>query len=376
MLFSSEILTQYREDPRIVRSLKGVVLLNLDEFLSWFYPAGLSMRRTAISSLVTDTVAKINRSKREMAKDVLRQLPRLLCLHPETNNPMIGLEYGIDSIDKLLSRNAIFDVIFAITPYEGHSSNKEKLNMINGFIITQMGECYIKPYVHGIKLICTTRAVKSILLLGAYLYCIKNSPQAEQDGFLDLAGGYRNMSGFIAYSRMGFNKDPSLADCSSVISSLPMSVDISTLSNQIIIQRATGQDIRVHTSDDSGLYNIKSVKTLRDREIDNLITCNNLIYKIQMLTYPIFMERIKIKELNIAEKIMLNSTPPGEDTEQSLIKYRSGLLIKAYPQCKKSGVCDIIMGWFGAGTRRNKGPNVKLTKRNRNKNKRVKNTFI
>jgi hypothetical protein len=368
MLFRADILNPYREDPRIVSALRGVLLLNLDEFLNWFYPTALSsIQRPDISSLVTDSVTKINRSKREMAKDVLRQLPQLVCLNPETNKPKIGEEYGIMSIDKLLSRDAMFDVIFAINRSDGEKLN-EKLNMIVGFMITQAGECFTKPYVHGIKLICATPAVKSILLIGSYLYCIKNSlPQVEQEGLLELAGGYVNMPGFISYSRMGFNKDPSLAECSAVLSSLPMSVDITTLSNQIIIQRATGQDIRVHTSDDSGLYNIKSVKTLRPSEINNLITCNNLIYKIQMLTYPIFMKLIIKKKLSFFESLMLGNVPTDADTEQYLINLRSILLVKAYPQCKKKGVCDIIMGWFGTGTRRNKGKKVKITKRNKGK---------
>jgi hypothetical protein len=343
-LFRADTLNSYRSDPRIATSLKGTLLLNLDEFLDWFHPVGLSMRKTVISSVVKNAVEQINESKREVANNVLRQLPQLMCLDPETNAPAIGEGYGIDSIDSSLTR--MCDVIFAVNPVShDFSSNKEKLKMIVGFIITKMGECHTKPYVHGIKLICTTREIKSRLLLGAYLYCIKNS-QFEQEGLLDLAGGYRNMSGFIAYSRMGFNKDPSLADCSYVIKALPMSIDVNTLSNQIIIQRATGKDIRVHSLDDSGLYNIGSVKTLNDREKWNLQTCNNLIYKIQMLTYPIFIESIKHKPLLWDENVMLTSIPSNEVVEQYLINYRSRLLLKAYPPCKK-GRCDQVMGWFG-----------------------------
>ena len=280
-LFKTNVLSGYRRDERIERALKGTQLYNLDEFLEWYYnDVRMSPRNTSTTRAID--VARINYERRIKSNDVLRLLPAI-CSATGT----VSKDYGVRGINKLLKRESEYDVIFAISPQGFRSkalSYDEKIKVIAGFIITELGECWSKPHVYSVNLICARQGgIRGGLLMGAYLYCILNSnPQVVQEGFLELANGYTNIPGLISYMRMGFDKVNET--CLTAIDNLPMSVDVTRLSNTIIIQRATGADIRSIPNEESGLYNISKSplpKAERDAVAYDLGICNNLLYKIQ-----------------------------------------------------------------------------------------------
>jgi hypothetical protein len=255
----------------------------------------------------------------------------------------------------------------------------EKFDAICGFIITEQGECNTKPLVYSINLICASAGIKSLLMLGAYLFCIKNSPHVVQEGILELAWGYINMSGFISYTKMGFDKDLTM-DCLSPIDNLPMTVNIDRLTNDTIIHRACGQyrrEVENITEDDSGLYNIASAPVkLSPSQRNRLEICNNLLYKIQMLS----LTDVKVMRgrLTAGEKMMLDETLTYTGINRWAINYlldcRYKLLIIAYPHCKR-GRCQEVRHFFGLGNKRRvKGTNKGPKKGNKNKGTTNKGT--
>jgi len=373
-LFRREILSGYRTDRRIKTALDGTQLYNLDEFLEWYYnDVRMSPRNASIDRALN--VAISNHERRQRSNDVLRLLPRICTLTGTVNKG-----YGVDGINALLSRNNVYDVIFAISPRglrskittpssNPNANDSAKINSVIGFIITELGECNTKPYVYSVNLICAIKnQIKGGLLMGAYLYCIKNSnPQVEQEGFLELAGGYTNIPGLISYMRMGFDKVNET--CLTAIDNLPMSVNVVGLSNQIIIERAIGRDIRSIPNEESGIYNISSShlsKPDKDLVSEELGKCNNLLYKIQMLTYARVVARRN--KLSHDEQMLLDRIPNNDaGAIRELISIRQELLYRAYPRCKK-GVCDQVMGWFGFNT------NVGFGTRGRKNKKKRKGT--
>ena len=372
-LFRQEILSEYRRDDRIKRALNGTQLYNLDEFLEWYYPDVRSSPRIQSINRTLD-VARINNERREKSDDVLRLLPRMC-------TAAVKKSYGVSGINNLLTRKNEYDVIFAVSA-EGlrseltsrtkiaNAHDNQKLDAVVGFIITELGECGVKPNVYSVNLICAIQGkIKGMLLMGAYLYCIKYSnPQVEQEGFLELAGGYSNIPGLISYMRMGFDKVNET--CLSPIDNLPMSVDVTTLSDTIIIRRATGLDKRSIPDEESGLYNIStSPLSKADKKVvvDDLIICNNLLYKIQMLTLA--RVRAMQQQLDFNEISLLNNINKlnNDSAISDLIERRQQLISRAYPRCKK-GVCDKVMGMFGFNINTGYGK----TKRKKLQNKRKK----
>ena len=378
-LFDAEILREYRSDTRIVKALGGVRLFNLDEFLGWFYnEVRVSPRTTSASRL--HEVETENFARRQKSATVLRELANTICVD-SSGRPAINRGYGIDAINNLLNRSTNFDVIFAIRPAGFRSKtiapsrnpnlhDPEKFDAICGFIITEQGECPTKPTVYSINLICASAGIKSLLMLGAYLFCIKNSPHIVQEGILELAGGYTNMSGFISYTKMGFNKDLTM-DCLAPISNLPMTVNIDELTNDIIIRRASGQirrEVENITEDDSGLYNIASAPVkLPPSQQNRLELYNNVLYKIQMFSLTIIDN--SRDNLTAGEEMVLDETLAYTGVNRWAINYlldcRYKILIKAYPHCKR-GRCQEVRHFFGLGNKRrkkgtikgkNKGPN-------------------
>jgi len=375
-LFNANILHDYRRDPRILKALGGVRLFNLDEFLEWFYnDVRVSPRTTSATRL--QEVETENIARRSKSAAVLRELAHTICLD-SSGDPSIGRGYGTDAINNLLNRTTNFDVIFAIRP-QGFSSktmsasrnpNKhdpEKFDAIGGFIITEQGECRSKPLVYSINLICASPGIKGILMLGAYLFCIKNSPHVIQEGILELLDGYTNMPGFISYTKMGFDKDITM-DCLEPIDNLPMTVNIDRLTNDIIIHRACGQfrrELENITEDDSGLYNIASAPVkLSPSQRNRLEICNNLLYKIQMFTLTTVSNMRG--RLSAGEQMMLDETLAYTGVNRWAINYlrdcRYQLIIIAYPHCKR-GKCQEVRHFFGLGNkRRKKGTNKGLKK--------------
>lgn len=100
-------------------------------------------------------------------------------------------------------------------------------NVIKGFMIVEKGECSLHPDVFCVNLICSKGG--GSVLLGLYLYCIYHTPElTSKIGLLELANAYLNVSGLCAYTKFGFEYDPTLfgTNCFEDFGNLPMKVDI------------------------------------------------------------------------------------------------------------------------------------------------------
>jgi len=213
--FSDSNLKIYRENDRIEDYLKksNSVLVNRFQFLDFVYGEYDSYNMKSYLSAIIFFITK------------------------EVCNRDIGINYGINSIEKALSNSIDSDILFLMmNDYrdvinDGIEVKREK---IFGFVIAEKGECKIFPNKVSISLICVRNNidkvkynVKSSVLLGAYLCMIKQS-KYEQIGILELAGGYENPVGLCAYNKFGFVHDTNLEkhNCFNDDNNLPMSVDL------------------------------------------------------------------------------------------------------------------------------------------------------
>ena len=200
-------------------------------------------------------------------------------------------DFNEDFFDDLitnLQQTDTFDLLTAV----------DTKDTIMGFIICQLGEYRGNDNAYSVKLICTQRTFKAMILLQAYLFCIINS-SFEKIGILQLSGAYTNIPGFITYTRCGFRKD--LRFVTRNIDLLPMSVNLtSVLEFSIVIEifkRLLADDAdktvdisRLRVDDDeSGIYNFilyrRGVQPdeQSDTVLHKLIVYNNLLLMIQMV---------------------------------------------------------------------------------------------
>jgi len=371
-LFKNLILDTYRNDVRIVSALKGIILLNLSEFNAWFAPVSkksLRIANVAIAAGPEEEKKMLLRrqtsfsEKETISKSVLEQLATTVCLDPKSGQPAIGDSYGRSAIRRLADSN--FDIIVAIetTPIPVGATETvslHKLSRVVGFIIAELGECKMKPDVWSVNLICgrtlkNGSLIKGAILLGAFVYCIKNS-KYTQEGVLELAGGYNNMNGFITYTKMGFNKDLSLfgSNCFDDFNNLPMSCNISTMNNEMIINRAGERERRIVTSDDddSGLYSSGKIGTLIQ---NRLILCNDLLYRIHLDFNNISNDPNSLSSQRLVDKFNALNVMVGNNKNriiQELTNERSQILREIAPVKKNciqeciEGICKCI-GWSG-----------------------------
>ena len=176
----------------------------------------------------------------------------------------LGKDY-CDFTSRSLVMDPHFDALIAISPS----------GSVDGFIITELGECAKKRHIYAVNLICTQNRFKSLLLLGAYLYCIKQLDPSQQEAILELANHYKNPPGFLAYTKMGFTKQMNLMgptcfwDLESL--NLPMSVEhLYAISADRIIQLVTGEHKLDETTvdDPSHFYEKYSTKqTIHSEDI-------------------------------------------------------------------------------------------------------------
>ena len=294
-------------------------LLNLKGFYDWCFPEIRSSDRIRSNSFTTpESTSKYNMNKifdkikqQKEIKKILGDLTDLKCINKLTGRTAIGQDYGKFAIQQIINKEKDFDILVAVEKNYNDIkiiNTNDKLKKITGFIIVQLGECINKPSVWSVNLICTD-GIKSTILLGAFLYCIKLSTHT-QEGILELAGGYENIAGFISYTKMGFNKNLSLIDrdCFENIYNLPMSIDLRTITPISIIDRAIGYEDRKvnNTEDDTELYNLryKSAGTNIDKiDYNNLIIYNNLLYKLLFENYTIILVST---ELSDKEKLLLD----------------------------------------------------------------------
>ena len=81
------------------------------------------------------------------------------------------------------------------------------LDDIQGFIITEIGECSLYPSIPALKIICSNQAVSRYLM---YIYIKSVKHIGLNTGLLELAGSYNNASGMCLYNKFGFREDSTL----------------------------------------------------------------------------------------------------------------------------------------------------------------------
>jgi hypothetical protein len=133
--------------------------------------------------------------------------------------------------------------------------NIKEGNKILGVLISQKGECRDIPNAMSVKMICANRINYpnirpaqnlGTILLGMFLFALKknkeNGELLDSIAILELLNYYNNMAGFCAYSKFGFQHDPSMkiGICYPDINLLPMSVDTTLLSYTDIIDVVNG----------------------------------------------------------------------------------------------------------------------------------------
>lgn len=280
-LFEDAALNEYRQNPHVQASLRGHVLLNKIEFMAWMDPPQLR-ESTGTSKSRKDARERTREHVTEVHNEQLQQLASYVC-------DGIVDDYGFQTIDQLINNVDEYDVLVAVTPdYNAVGTSlrtkkvtNNKMDKVVGFIITELGECKKEPNIVSVNLICARPGtVRGGLLMGAYLYCLKKQRSYKKIGILELARGYLNVAGFISYTKLGFNKDLSLygEDCFSDYANLPMSVNLTRMSEETIVMRATENDRRVLTAneDNSGIYMLGRATT------EELAVYNNLLCKAEM----------------------------------------------------------------------------------------------
>lgn len=261
-LFTAALIEPFRSNPQIRQALNGNHLLHFEEFKDWYLPQPSPLQEA----------------------QVIGDLATIAC---EGN---IGPVYIQRLVQSLSDGRADFDILIVVdSRYEESREGipvTDKLKHVIGFVIAELGECKDKPNVYSINLICTrtvgNASIKSLVLLGAFEFCIKNSISGNvntDEGILELADGYINMPGFISYTKMGFKKTEELsgATCFTDYNNLPMRVDLTRLTNDEIIARAAGwRPTITPEEDDSGLFNAR----VSPDDQRTAIRLNNIVYKL------------------------------------------------------------------------------------------------
>ena len=295
-LFEDAALNEYRQNPHVQASLRGHVLLNKSEFMAWMDPPQLR-ESTGTSKSRKDARERTREHVTEVHNEQLQQLASYVC-------DGIVDDYGFQTIDQLINNVDEYDVLVAVTPdYNAVGTSlrtkkvtNNKMDKVVGFIITELGECKKEPNIVSVNLICARPGtVRGGLLMGAYLYCLKKQHSYKKIGILELARGYLNVAGFISYTKLGFNKDLSLygEDCFSDYANLPMSVNLTRMSEETIVMRATENDRRVLTAneDNSGIYMLGRATT------EELAVYNNLLCKAEMDYEKLMSEDNELKRV-------------------------------------------------------------------------------
>jgi len=234
-VFKKEYLNEYINDPRTRAMLTGAVLLNYDDFFTWYN--GIDENQDEDLS-DDDLVYSEDADTKFGVKDRTKflDMAKVICHN-------IGYEYGIATLNSLVRRPETLDILVAVTPdYMNTNFDKSAAynrytalrNKILGFIVVEKGECKMMPDIYCLRLICTKQEaindfkIKGSVLLAAFLYCLKSDPVKKQYALLELASGYRNLPGFFAYSKFGFEKEVGFfgPECFNEYGNLPMLLDL------------------------------------------------------------------------------------------------------------------------------------------------------
>jgi hypothetical protein len=305
-LFSLHKLNSYRDNPSVVQALGGVQLLNFKEFSRWYKdpnPKMLPVREAAFTSYYpTEELLEEER----VESDEIAMAAAINNLTEGVCQDKIASHYLEGSLKKAYD-SRFFDLLVAVVrgyeelndtttyPMSTKQRSREKIDKVVGFIIAQYGECKTHPNAYAVNLICTRSidgySIKGSLLLGAYMYCIKQTEHAEQLGVLELAFGYDNIGGFFAYTKMGFDKDYTLVKqcCFEDYENLPMSVNLQKYSLDNIIGLATGLTPRPlsDVKDDTGLYALglpQKGNSTQSMLQDKIASNANLLFLLNLAT--------------------------------------------------------------------------------------------
>jgi hypothetical protein len=380
---SSNGLDRFRDDSIIQGLLANkYVLLNFDEFTDWYMPPASRSgpSRTAnYSNPYASTALRRQVSYDDKTSVAIDVLPKFA-----TMCHGIGEDYGRVSVENVLNSSNNFDLLVAVySDYEAVSNlgttktvSNNKIKQIVAFIIVELGECQKKPNTVSVRLICGIERklyrrsfppFKAGILLAAYLYCIKNS-RYDQEGILELAGGYPNVSGFMTYTKLGFNYDKSLygPDCFDDFHNLPMSVNLVKMSLEDIVNWIG--DVtrrRIDNIDDpTMLYKLKDYKDSNPDELLLLQNLGNMLYRLELagqnalsyyMTQTAYLS--PVEDFLIKDYIKNQTNVRGGYDVESFRNYVRNFkdrLIKDMGKDCSDGVCDKtvrcingVCNWFG-----------------------------
>ena len=228
MFFTEEIMETFREIPDIKAYLsshkkKLIHSKEIVEFLKWT-PVAKTLSRRIPSHLMNSSQSQtiFSKVKNEDSQYIMNNIIELISTWTsKICGDSISDGYGSGALfQAAIYGTKNYDVIFIVDDnyleklqenYTTHSELvKDKLKFMHSVMIVQKGECENRPKTVAIKLICSMRSMKANILMGAYLYTIKNTPSIDQTGILELAGGFTNLQGYCLYTKFGFVADKSL----------------------------------------------------------------------------------------------------------------------------------------------------------------------
>lgn len=255
-LFDKNIdaLNEYRDHPRIVEATEGFVMLTRKEFTDWFKPT--ERTRSKSKKSMTSSNAKLIKElfvsvcRHSIGKSYLKSTIGHVIPYrkkgqrlPDEKFDPLTQEIRESYFDA--AKDHKFDLLVCVKKdaYDASKlSQDEKTDAVVSFIVSELGECKRRPRSMSVNLICSrpVKGFKANYLLAAMMYCVKASVYTKEV-ILELAGKYSgNIGGFKSYSRVGFDRDPSLYGfrCFEDINNLPMSVKVDQLEKEQIIAYA------------------------------------------------------------------------------------------------------------------------------------------
>lgn len=308
-------LFEYRIVQEFSRSLpdelmNGYTLVSRTQFESLYTPRVRIASRREIPIERLTAAASISSAK---ALTKIKTMALRVC------RGGVGDAYAQEAVLDGMNENDIYDILFAIkTDTLAELEDTERMtpppikqieDSVDAFIVVEKGECRASNNVWCVKLICAgknpdvSRRIAGKILLGACLYCIKQSALVlDKECFLELASAYDNLPGLFTYMNLGFRANPYLfaRDCFYEIGNLPMSVDLTAVSALDIIQILTNE--REYGFDDesdpSGLFR-KKTDIVKIGQGD---TGYDLIQKIQATSNVLYMMNVLAVSADDADK--------------------------------------------------------------------------
>jgi hypothetical protein len=333
--FTDEIINSYvnyelNGGYPIRESLGGYELLNYKQFMDWWNDYPSSNLSKFMNDSINDSYRRIFTSKCEDLNSgyIYRAIDSL------RNNPNFDVLFAVYKKSDILLDNTENPKQTEIHTYQSRKSNS-----VGGFIIVQKGECKKQPQqpqrsifnsfnflnnnniknenetnynnVYSVFLICSANnsymddelppPIKGQLLMGAYLFTIKSNMLLPQIAILELLDGYRNIPGFIAYSKLGFEKDLKLYEknCFYSLKTLPMSNNLRNKNTTDIIQFvAKDVDIMISPESRKIITFYESNKNNKENQ-ERLGLLYNILYRIELQPIQILTDLIHVYDGDI-----------------------------------------------------------------------------